>query len=101
MAKLHQGSAPVVRTAARFHDGQRSSAIGKPVEHLGAFRLQALDAAGVYLGLVRLTYFLGNVDGNDGAFHYGLHFDVDDEIANLALPRAQCKQPLEGVAHTI
>ena len=91
VAQFHQGSAPVVRTAARFHDDQRSRAVGKPLEHLGALQLQVLNAAGIHLDSVQLKHLLGNVDGNDGMFHDGFHFDVDDGIVNLALTGPQCK----------
>lgn len=91
VAQFHQGSAPVVRAAVGFHDDQRSSTVGKPLEHLGALQLQALDATGVRLDPVQLKHLLGNVDGNDAAFHDGLHSDVDDGIGNLAFAEAQCK----------
>jgi hypothetical protein len=96
MTHFHQGTAPFVRAAACFHDDQRSSTVGKPLEHFGALQLQTLNAAGVHLDPVQLKHLLGNVDGNDGAFHGGFHFDVDDGILNLALARAQCKSQQEG-----
>jgi hypothetical protein len=98
VAQSNQSPTPVVRAAAGFHNDQRSSTVGKPLEHLGALQLQALDATGVHLDPVQLKHLLGNVDGNDGTFHDGLHFDVDDGIGNLALGRAQCKSQREGGA---